>query len=74
MGTAKVKNKETVKPGAFPIAGAGDGRSLSPVAAASGDGMSPTVSFKNDPNLEALAKTWTSARSDLLLLILMTAT
>lgn len=60
--TMKVKNKEIVKPGAFPV------------AAAAGAGMSPTVSFKNDPNLEVLAKTWTSARTDLLPLIVTTAT
>lgn len=44
METTKVKNKEVVKPGALLV------------AAAAEDGMSPTVSFKNDPNLEVLVK------------------
>lgn len=43
MGTAKERKKEIEKKGAF--------------AVTDGDGMSPTVSFKKDPNLEVLAKT-----------------
>lgn len=39
-----MKNKEVVKPGAFPVA-------------AAGVGISPTVSFKKDPNVEVFAKT-----------------
>ncbi len=45
MGTVKERKKDTEKPGAFPV------------ATSAGDGMSPTVSFKKDPNLEVLAKT-----------------
>ncbi len=41
----KKRNKEIVQCGAFPV------------TVNSGVGMSPTVSFKKDPNLEALAKT-----------------
>lgn len=61
MRVAKVKNKEVVKPGAFPVV-------------AAGVGISPTVSFKNDPNLEVFAKTWMSARTDLLPPAVTTAT
>lgn len=43
MGTVKERNRETVKLAAFPVA--------------AGDNMSPTVSFKKDPNLDVFAKT-----------------
>lgn len=45
MGRVQNRNKEIAKLGAFPV------------EAAAGDGMSPTVSFKKDPNLEVFAKT-----------------
>ena len=41
---------------------------------AAGDGMSPTVSFKNYPNLEVLAKISVFARTDLLPPVVTTAT
>ena len=42
MGKKKDRNEDMEKPAAPPVA--------------AGEGMSPTVSFKNDPNLEVLAK------------------
>lgn len=62
METVKNSAKEIAKAGAFPV------------TFSAGDGMSPTVSFKKDPNLDAFAKTWTSAREDLLSLIVTMAT
>lgn len=41
----KKRNKDIAKLGAFPV------------VAAAGDGMSPTISFKKEPNLEVFAKT-----------------
>ena len=41
--TAKLKNKENAFSAAFAVVDV------------AGDGISPTVSFKNDPNLEVLA-------------------
>lgn len=43
-------------------------------AAEAGYGMSPTTSFKKDPNLEALVKIWISARMDLISSDVTTAT
>ena len=45
MGTVIKRNEEIAKLGAFPV------------VVVSGAGMSPTISFKKDPNVDALAKT-----------------
>lgn len=45
MEIMKKRNEEITKLGAFPV------------AAAAGDGMSSTVSFKKDPNFDAFSKT-----------------
>lgn len=62
MNTEKNRNKEIAEFCAFPV------------AAAAGDGTSPTVSLKNVRNFDAFSKTWTSACADLLLLIVTIAT
>lgn len=62
MGIAKKRNEEITKLGAVPV------------AAAAGDGMSSTVSFKKEPNLDTFSKTWISACADLLALIVTMAT
>lgn len=61
MGRVTKRSKEIVKYGAFAV------------VSAAGDGMSPTISFKKDPNFAVFEKTCISARADLLPLIVTTA-
>lgn len=62
MGTVKNRNKDVAKLGAFPV------------VPATGDGRSPTVCFMKEANLEDFVKTWTPARTDLLLATATAAT